>query len=136
MKVLHLFEVHNAMPIYAYRCESCGHSKDVLQKISDAPLTVCPQCGAASFKKQVTAAGFRLKGAGWYATDFRGGTGDAAAPPAAAGNGDKTEAKTDAKVESKTSEGGATTAKSDAAPAKTATGPAPSGAAPAASPDR
>jgi len=61
------------MPIYAYKCESCGHAKDVLQKISDAPLTVCPQCGQPTFKKQVTAAGFQLKGSGWYVTDFRGG---------------------------------------------------------------
>jgi putative FmdB family regulatory protein len=61
------------MPIYAYKCESCGHSKDVLQKMSDAPLTDCPQCGAATFKKQLTAAGFQLKGSGWYVTDFRGG---------------------------------------------------------------
>lgn len=61
------------MPIYAYKCESCGHAKDVLQKISDAPLTVCPQCGEPAFKKQVTAAGFQLKGSGWYVTDFRGG---------------------------------------------------------------
>ncbi len=67
------------MPIYAYRCESCGHSKDVLQKISDAPLTVCPQCGAEAFKKQVTAAGFQLKGSGWYVTDFRGGNSSAPA---------------------------------------------------------
>lgn len=61
------------MPIYAYKCESCGHSKDVLQKMSDAPLTDCPQCGAATFKKQLTSAGFQLKGSGWYVTDFRGG---------------------------------------------------------------
>jgi putative FmdB family regulatory protein len=61
------------MPIYAYRCEACGHAKDVLQKISDAPLTVCPACGADAFRKQVTAAGFQLKGSGWYVTDFRGG---------------------------------------------------------------
>ena len=60
------------MPIYAYRCESCGHAKDVLQKVSDPVLTTCPSCGAASFKKQLTAAGFQLKGSGWYATDFRG----------------------------------------------------------------
>ena len=60
------------MPIYAYRCEECGFAKDVLQKISDAPLTDCPSCGKASFKKQVTAAGFQLKGSGWYVTDFRG----------------------------------------------------------------
>ncbi len=65
------------MPIYAYKCESCGHAKDVLQKISDAPLTDCPACGAASFRKQLTAAGFQLKGNGWYATDFRGSTGGA-----------------------------------------------------------
>jgi len=59
------------MPIYAYKCESCGHRQDVLQKISDPLLTVCPACGAAAFSKQVTAAGFQLKGSGWYVTDFR-----------------------------------------------------------------
>jgi putative FmdB family regulatory protein len=74
-------EPFNAMPIYAYKCDSCGHAKDVLQKISDDPLSVCPQCGAASFTKQVTAAGFQLKGSGWYATDFKGGS--AASVPAA-----------------------------------------------------
>jgi putative FmdB family regulatory protein len=62
------------MPIYAYRCEACGFEKDVLQKLSDAPLTQCPSCGKGSFAKQVTAAGFQLKGSGWYVTDFRGGT--------------------------------------------------------------
>lgn len=62
------------MPIYAYRCSSCGHAKDVLQKLSDAPLTTCPACGAEAFSKQVTAAGFQLKGSGWYATDFKGGS--------------------------------------------------------------
>lgn len=60
------------MPIYAYRCSACGHARDVLQKISDAPLTLCPACGAQAFSKQVTAAGFQLKGTGWYATDFSG----------------------------------------------------------------
>lgn len=59
------------MPIYAYLCETCGFAKDVLQKVSDAPLTDCPSCGKSSFKKQLTAAGFQLKGTGWYATDFR-----------------------------------------------------------------
>ena len=59
------------MPIYAYRCETCGFAKDVLQKVSDAPLTECPSCGKSSFKKQLTAAGFQLKGTGWYVTDFR-----------------------------------------------------------------
>ncbi len=63
------------MPIYAYKCGSCGHAQDVLQKISEAPLTVCPECGVEAFSKQVTAAGFQLKGSGWYATDFRGGAG-------------------------------------------------------------
>ena len=63
------------MPIYAYRCDSCGFEKDVLQKISDAPLTQCPSCGNDAFRKQVTAAGFQLKGSGWYVTDFRGGNG-------------------------------------------------------------
>nr|WP_314859207.1 FmdB family zinc ribbon protein [uncultured Undibacterium sp.] len=61
------------MPIYAYRCDECGFAKDVLQKMSEDPLTVCPECHQASFKKQVTAAGFQLKGSGWYVTDFRGG---------------------------------------------------------------
>lgn len=75
------------MPIYAYKCSSCGHAKDVLQKISDAPLTVCPACGAEAFSKQVTAAGFQLKGSGWYVTDFRGGNsggGGTSAPTAEA----------------------------------------------------
>ncbi|NSX06734.1 FmdB family zinc ribbon protein [Cupriavidus gilardii] len=62
------------MPIYAYRCDACGHGRDVLQKMSDAPLTDCPSCNTAgAFKKQLTAAGFQLKGSGWYVTDFRGG---------------------------------------------------------------
>ncbi len=84
------------MPIYAYRCGTCGHAKDVLQKLSDAPLSTCPACGADTFSKQVTAAGFQLKGSGWYVTDFRGGSGGtsaaasgtaaaAASAPAAAG---------------------------------------------------
>jgi len=60
------------MPIYAYRCTTCGHAQDVLQKISDPLLSVCPACGAATYAKQVTAAGFQLKGSGWYVTDFRG----------------------------------------------------------------
>lgn len=79
------------MPIYAYKCGSCGHAKDVLQKMSDAPLTQCPACGADSFSKQVTAAGFQLKGSGWYVTDFRGGSGGTAAPATS----DKTGASAD-----------------------------------------
>lgn len=75
------------MPIYAYRCTACGHAKDVLQKISDPVLTTCPACGAEGFQKQLTAAGFQLKGSGWYATDFKGGGTTTAKPadaPAAA----------------------------------------------------
>ncbi len=78
------------MPIYGYRCSSCGFEKDVMQKISAAPLTTCPSCGASTFAKQMSAAGFQLKGSGWYATDFKGSTkpaGSGAAsttPPAAA----------------------------------------------------
>jgi putative FmdB family regulatory protein len=61
------------MPIYAYKCSACGFAKDVLQKMSDAPLSECPACGASAFSKQLTAAGFQLKGSGWYVTDFRDG---------------------------------------------------------------
>ena len=69
------------MPIYEYRCASCGHQQEFLQKVSDAPPTVCPQCGKASLAKMLTAAGFQLKGSGWYATDFRN-QGAAKAKPA------------------------------------------------------
>ncbi len=62
------------MPIYEYRCSSCGHEKEVLQKMSDAPLTECPACGKSTFRKLISAAGFQLKGSGWYATDFKGGS--------------------------------------------------------------
>jgi putative FmdB family regulatory protein len=72
------------MPIYAYKCDACGHAKDVLQKMSDASLTDCPVCGAPKFNKQLTAPGFQLKGTGWYATDFKGGGTAAPAVPAAA----------------------------------------------------
>lgn len=104
------------MPIYAYKCSSCGHAKDVLQKMSDAPLTVCPECGASTFSKQVTAAGFQLKGSGWYVTDFRGGSqgGQAAGAP----------------QDSKGSEGGSSS-ESTSAPAPS---PAPAAAAPAPAP--
>ena len=107
------------MPIYAYKCESCGHAKDVLRKISDAPLTDCPHCGAASFKKQVTAAGFQLKGSGWYVTDFRGA--DKAAQPAKSGDSGSTAA---ASTASKSADTGAAAA----------TASAPATAAPAAAP--
>jgi len=68
------------MPIYAYKCDDCGFAKDVLQKMSDPLLTDCPACGKSTFTKQVTAAGFQLKGSGWYATDFKGGGAATAVP--------------------------------------------------------
>jgi putative FmdB family regulatory protein len=60
------------MPIYEYRCGSCGHQQEFLQKVSDPPLTDCTECGKPTFSKMLTAAGFQLKGSGWYATDFKG----------------------------------------------------------------
>lgn len=68
------------MPIYEYRCDSCGFQKEHLQKMSDALLTACPECSQESYQKLVTAAGFQLKGSGWYATDFKGGSSAAAKP--------------------------------------------------------
>jgi putative FmdB family regulatory protein len=103
------------MPIYAYRCAACGHSRDVLQKMSDAPLTACPACGAEQFQKQLSAPGFQLKGSGWYATDFRNG---GAAAPAAAAAG--------------TAEAGAATAGAGEAAAASGVTAAPAAAAPAA----
>ncbi len=109
------------MPIYAYRCTACGHAKDVLQKMSDPVLVTCPACGAAAFSKQLTAAGFQLKGSGWYATDFKGG---GAAPAAAEAKGDgksdgksdnKSDSKPDAKSDGKSD--GKTEAKPDSKPA-------------------
>ena len=89
------------MPIYAYKCSSCGKEQDVLRKISDPPLTVCPSCGKETFAKQLTAPGFQLKGSGWYATDFKGGNKPAAAN-ADAKAGAKADVKTDTKTETKT----------------------------------
>ena len=112
------------MPIYAYKCESCGFAKDVLQKISDAQLQDCPQCNAPAFKKQVTAAGFQLKGSGWYVTDFKGGNAPApasagapagtASSPGAAGSG---------------SDGGAAPSEAASAPKSEASPAAPTAAA-------
>ena len=121
------------MPIYAYKCESCGHAKDVLQKMSDAPLTDCPACGAALFTKQLTAAGFQLKGSGWYATDFKGG-GTAGAPAAdksesGSGATDAAGASESKTSESKTGESGAdakTQSKTDTKSDTKAAAPAPS----------
>ncbi|HQS31467.1 FmdB family zinc ribbon protein [Polaromonas sp.] len=96
------------MPIYAYKCESCGHAKDVLQKMSDAPLSECPACGAPTFKKQLTAAGFQLKGSGWYVTDFRGG--DSGAKASAPASGDSPAPAADSAAAAKPAEAGAASA--------------------------
>jgi putative FmdB family regulatory protein len=86
------------MPIYEYRCSRCGHQQEFLQKLSDAPLTRCTACGEETFSKMVTAAGFQLKGSGWYATDFR----NSGAKPAPKGSGDSADsAKSDSKTEGK-----------------------------------
>jgi putative FmdB family regulatory protein len=100
------------MPIYAYKCAACGHAKDVLQKISDAPLTTCPACGAEQFTKQLTAAGFQLKGSGWYATDFKGSGASATAATAAS----SASASTDAGGAASESTSGSSTAEATATP--------------------
>ena len=99
------------MPIYAYKCSACGFAKDVLQKMSDTPLSVCSSCGAETFTKQLTAAGFQLKGSGWYVTDFRDGGGKKGA--------DKSDKDGGAAAESSAEQGAdnAGKASSDAAPA-------------------
>lgn len=71
------------MPIYEYRCGACGVAKEHLQKLSDAPVAACPECGSADYNKQLSAAGFQLKGSGWYATDFKGG---ASSSPSSSGD--------------------------------------------------
>jgi putative FmdB family regulatory protein len=123
------------MPIYAYRCSNCGHAQDVLQKISDPVLSVCPACGQTTYVKQVTAAGFQLKGSGWYVTDFRGG--DAKPAKTASGEeGGKAAGKGDDKPAEATKNGDAT-AKSDSAGSDaagkggSAPAPAPATASPA-----
>ena len=142
------------MPIYAYRCSNCGHAQDVLQRISDPVLSVCPACGLATYVKQVTAAGFQLKGSGWYVTDFRGDNkpgkpaeaGDAVkngekdAGTGAEKNGAASAGGAEAKGEGKSAESGkkaesgktgeaapASAAASAPAPASTPAAPTPSG---------
>src|SRR6266404_897610 len=89
------------MPIYEYRCAVCGHQDEHLQKVSDAQLTVCPACGKPEYRKQLSAAGFQLKGTGWYATDFKGGAKKSAETKSDAKTDSKTESKPDSKTESK-----------------------------------
>ena len=98
------------MPIYEYRCAECGQEHEVLQKVSEPPLTVCPACGKPALQKQLSAAGFQLKGSGWYATDFKG-----PAKKPAEKKTEKTEAKTETKTETKSD------TKTDTKPASTST---------------
>ncbi|HTG97739.1 MAG TPA: zinc ribbon domain-containing protein [Burkholderiales bacterium] len=98
------------MPIYEYRCAECGQEHEVLQKVSEPPLTICPACGKPALQKQLSAAGFQLKGSGWYATDFKG-----PAKKPAEKKTDKTEAKTETKTETKSD------TKTDTKPASTST---------------
>ena len=90
------------MPIYEYRCGECGQDHEVLQKVSEPPLTECPACGKPALKKQLSAAGFQLKGSGWYATDFKSSAKKPAEKTAEAKTEAKTEVKTDTKSETKT----------------------------------
>ena len=112
------------MPLYQYRCADCGHELEVLQKLSDPAPVECPVCHHASLQKQVTAAGFQLKGTGWYVTDFRGGNSAAARADKPAESGSAA-----------TSETPATPATPAAVPAATPAASAPTGATPAAGKD-
>jgi putative FmdB family regulatory protein len=116
------------MPIYEYQCESCGHRKDALQKISDAPLTDCPACGRPELRKLVSAPRFRLKGSGWYETDFKTDNkrnlADGGDKPATAAGADKSD-KSDKADAGKTS--GTDKAAGEAKPAKAASGSSGSG---------
>ena len=105
------------MPIYEYRCNACGHKLESLQRLSDAPLVTCPACGKDALAKQLSAAGFQLKGSGWYATDFKN---SGSKPPA------KDAAKPDAKAEAPA--GAASEAKSDTSTAAKTDVPAASSA--------
>jgi putative FmdB family regulatory protein len=117
------------VPIYAYKCSACGHAQDVLQKMSDPLLTVCPECGKSTYEKQVTAAGFRLKGTGWYVTDFRdGGSGSGGSSESGAHHDGSKSKNSEKSSDSKTS--------SDSTSSASANGGSSSGgsATPAASP--
>jgi len=106
------------MPIYEYECQGCGHVFDALQKISDDPLSDCPECGEARLRKLLSAPNFRLKGGGWYETDFKGAnqrnlaaSGDAAKPDGKSnakteGKASKTEGKSESKPSDKKASGG------------------------------
>jgi putative FmdB family regulatory protein len=112
------------MPIYAYKCDACGHAKDVLQKMSDPQLSDCPSCSQATFKKQLTAAGFQLKGTGWYVTDFREGAGKNSAPAVDA-KSESGDSAGKAPADSKTTEKGSAAITAATTPAASTTTPAP-----------
>jgi putative FmdB family regulatory protein len=97
------------MPIYEYRCGECGHQEEHLQKISEKPLTKCPACGKKAYKKLLSAAGFQLKGSGWYATDFKSAGKKPAEKKADLKGEAKTEANSEAKPEAKKKSAPATT---------------------------
>jgi putative FmdB family regulatory protein len=105
------------MPFYEYRCSNCGHELEALQKIAEPVLTTCPDCRQETLVKLVSAAGFQLKGSGWYATDFRNGSKPAPKPDAPSG------APSDSKTE-KTTDGAA---KAGGTPSENAAASAPSG---------
>jgi len=98
------------MPIYEYRCSECGFQEEYLQKVSEPPLSVCPSCGKATFQKLLSAAGFQLKGSGWYATDFRN-SGTKAAKSGDSKPGGAADSKPEAKAEAKTEAKGESKAK-------------------------
>ena len=117
------------MPIYEYRCSSCGHELEALQKLSEAPLLACPSCHADALVKLVSASAFQLKGSGWYATDFKGGSkpaaakpDDAAKPAAESTSESKTETKTESTSDAKPAAKTETKSETKAAPATPAGG--------------
>ena len=112
------------MPIYEYRCGQCGHKLESLQKFSDAPLTTCPACGKEALSKLVSAAGFQLKGSGWYQTDFRGGS-KPAAKTESGGDAAKTESAATPAAASDSSASGTSSGTTDKASAPAST-PSPS----------
>ena len=90
------------MPIYEYRCDACGHQEEHLQKLSEAPIPACPACNKASYRKLLSAAGFHLKGSGWYATDFKSAGKKPAEKKADSKTGPSADTKTESKADSKT----------------------------------
>ncbi len=109
------------MPIYAYKCSACGHAQDVLQKMSDPLLTVCPECKQDTYVKQVTAAGFQLKGSGWYVTDFRnnGSSGKSAGGSEVSSGGGESAAASTTSTSTSTSAATSSSASSTSSPAST-----------------